>query len=60
MEAGYCIGRDGKEIRNFSHRIKRTVNESWTDDMIGIAGAHKIQNEKLKPDKNDNDTSTTH
>ena len=38
MEIEHCVRRDGEEIRNFLHRIKRTVDEGWFDDMNGIAG----------------------
>ena len=38
MEVEHCIRRDGEEIRNFLHRIKRTVDKGWPDDMSGIAG----------------------
>ena len=33
----HCVRRDGEEIRNFLHRIKKTVDKSWPDDMNGIA-----------------------
>ena len=28
---------DGEEIRNFLHRINKTVDKGWPDDMVGIA-----------------------
>ena len=37
MEVEQCIRGDGEEIRNFLHRIKRTVDKGWPDDMEGIA-----------------------
>ena len=37
MEVEHCIRADGEEIRNFLHRIKKTVDKSWPDDMVGIA-----------------------
>ena len=37
MVVEHCI-RDG-EIRNFLHRIKRTVDEGWPDDLEGILPA---------------------
>ena len=40
MEVEHCIRGDGEEIRNFLHRIKRTVDKSWPDDMNGIEAAH--------------------
>ena len=40
MEVEHCIRGDGGKIRNFSHRIKRTVDKSWLDDLNGIEAAH--------------------
>ena len=40
MEVEQCIRRDGEEIRNFLHRIKRTVDKGWPDDLNGIEAAH--------------------
>ena len=37
MEVEHCIRADGEEIRNFLHRIKKTVDKGWPDDMVGIA-----------------------
>ena len=37
MEVEHCIRADGEEIRNFFHRIKKTVDKGWPDDMVGIA-----------------------
>ena len=39
MEVERCIRGDGEEIRNFLHRIKRTVDKGWPDDMEAIAPA---------------------
>ena len=39
MEVEHCIRADGQEIRNFLHRIKKTVDKGWPDDMVGIARA---------------------
>ena len=39
-EVEHCIRGDGKEIRNFLHRIKRTVDKGWPDDLNGIEAAH--------------------
>ena len=39
LEVEHCIRRDGEEIRNFLHRIKKTVDKGWPDDMNGIARA---------------------
>ena len=35
-----CIRGDGEEIRNFLHRIKRTVEKGWPDDLNGNDVAH--------------------
>ena len=40
MKVEHCIRGDGEEIRNFLHRIKRTVDKGWPDDLNGIAAAH--------------------
>ena len=37
MEVEHCIRADGEKIRNFFHRIKKTVDKGWPDDMVGIA-----------------------
>ena len=37
MEVEHCIRADGEEIRNFLHRIKKTVDKGWPDDKVGIA-----------------------
>ena len=39
MEVEQCTRGDGKEIRNFLHRFKITVDKGWPDDMEGIAPA---------------------
>ena len=41
MEVEHCMRADGEEIRNFLHRIKKTVDKRWPDDMVGIAAAHQ-------------------
>ena len=46
MEVEHCIRGDGEEIRNFSHRIKRTVDKGWPDDRNGIEAAqHNAERE---------------
>ena len=40
MEVEHCIRGDGEEIRNFLHRIKRTVDKGWPDDLNGIEAAN--------------------
>ena len=39
MEVQHCIRGVGKEVRNFLHRIKRTVNKGWPNDMNCIEAA---------------------
>ena len=39
MEVDFCIIGDGDEIRNL-HRIKRTVDKGWPDDLNGNEAAH--------------------
>ena len=41
MEVEHCIRGDREEIRNFLHRIKRTVDKGWPDDMNGIEAAQQ-------------------
>ena len=40
MEVEHCIRGDREEIRNFLHRIKRTVDKGWPGDLNGIEVAH--------------------
>ena len=40
MEVELCIRGDGEEIRNFLHRITRTVDKGWPNDLSGIESAH--------------------
>ena len=39
MELEHCIRADGEEIRNFLHRIKKSVDKGWPDDMAGVVAA---------------------
>ena len=41
MEVEHCIRADGEEIRNFFHRIKKTVDKGWPDDMAGVIAAEQ-------------------
>ena len=41
LEVEHCVRRDGEEIRNFLHRIKKTVDKGWLDHMNGIARAQQ-------------------
>ena len=59
MEVEHCIRGDGEEIRKIIHRIKRTVDKSWTDDMNGIEAAQQNAEQDAKHSKEYNDTSTT-
>ena len=40
MELEHCIRGDGEEIPNSLHRIKRTVDKGWPNDVNGIEAAH--------------------
>ena len=40
MEVEHCIRGNGEENRNFLHRIKRTVEEGWPNDLNGIEATH--------------------
>ena len=39
MEVEHCLRADGEKIRNFLHRIKKTVDKSWPDDLVGVVAA---------------------
>ena len=41
MEVEHCIRADGEEIRNSLHRIKKTVDKGWSDDMSGVVAAEQ-------------------
>ena len=41
MEVEHCIRGDGEEFRNFLHRIKRTVDKGWLDEINGIEAAQQ-------------------
>ena len=41
MEVEHCIRGDREESRNFLHRIKRTVDKGWPDDMNGIEASQQ-------------------
>ena len=41
MEVEHCIRADGEAIRTFLHRIKKTVDEGWADDMVGVVAAEQ-------------------
>ena len=41
MEVEHCIRVDGEEIRNFLHRIQKTVDKGWPDDMAGVLAAEQ-------------------
>ena len=41
MEVEHCIRAFGEEIRNFLHRIKKTVDKGWPDDMAGVLVAEQ-------------------
>ena len=41
LEVEHCVRRDGEEIRYFLHRIKKTEDKGWPDDMNGIARAQQ-------------------
>ena len=36
MEVEHCMRADAEKIRNFLHRVKKTVDKGWPDDMVGI------------------------
>ena len=40
MDVEHCIRGSGEEFRDFLHRIKRTVDKGYLDDLNGIEAAH--------------------
>ena len=41
MEVEHCIRADGEAIRNSLHRIKKTVDKGWPDNMAGVVAAEQ-------------------
>ena len=41
MEVEHCFRADAEETRNFFHRIKKTVDKGWPDDMAGVVAAEQ-------------------
>ena len=41
MEVEHCIRGHGEEVRNFLHRMRRTVERGWADDLSGIEVAQQ-------------------
>ena len=41
LEVEHCIRVDGEEIRIFLHRIKKTKDKGWPDDMAGVVAAEQ-------------------
>ena len=39
MQVEHCIRADGEAIRNFLHRVKKTVDKGWPDDMSEVVAA---------------------
>ena len=58
MELDHCMRASGEEIRNSLHRIQKTVDKGWPDDMVGVAA--RMLNTPKKLGKEDQDTLVTH
>ena len=41
IEVEHCIRADAEEIQNFLHRIKKTVDKGWLDDMAGVVATEQ-------------------
>ena len=41
VEVERCVRRDGEENRKFLHRIRKTVDKGWPDDMNGMERAQQ-------------------
>ena len=51
---------DGGKIRNFLHRIKRTFDRGWPDDLNGIEAAHHAAEREAQGRQKDKGLLTTH
>ena len=49
MEVEHCIRADGEEIRKFLHRMKKTVDKGWLDDMAGVVAAEQAAERTAQP-----------
>ena len=58
MEVEHCIRADGEEIRNLFHRIRKTMDKGWPDDMVGIAPGDQNAKRNALPGKEDKDILT--
>ena len=59
LEVEHCVRRDGEEIRNFLHRIEKTVDKGWPDDMNRIAGGQQNAEWDAQARRGRDDTWTT-
>ena len=41
MEVEHCIRADGEKLRNFFHRIRKTVDKGWPDNLTGVVTAEQ-------------------
>ena len=60
MEVEHCIRGDEEEFRNFLHRIKRTVDKDWPDDLNGVEAAHHAAERAAQERQRRQGTSITH
>ena len=60
MEAEHCIRGDREEIRNLLHRIKRTVDKGWPNDLNRIETAHHNAEREAQGRQRRQSISTTH
>ena len=49
MEVEHCIRAEGEEVRSFLHRIKKTVDKGWPDDMVGVAAGDQDAERAAQP-----------
>ena len=59
MKLEHCVRGDRKGFRNFHHRVKNWLIEVDPIKGMVLKSPNKMQNETLKHDKEDNDTSIT-
>ena len=60
MEVEHCIRGDGQEIRNLLHRIGKTMDKGWPDEMVGVTAADQDAKRTAQLGKEEKDTFITH
>ena len=58
-EVKHCIGGDGEKVWNCLHRIKKTVDKEWPDDMEELPQQTRVLKELLRHGKDEKNILTT-